>query len=168
MRALLSVATLALVSLAPLAAQDDVRPDREPPGRGIGALAEYLSLTDQQVEELIDIQNRLKAELKAIQQEINAKKHTIKEELDSDVPDANLIGQLMIEIKALNDKKKAVREEFQEPALAVLDDEQQRLLGPLEEALRLARPAAQALRFNLIGPVEDDDRFQGAAQRGRR
>ena len=116
----------------------------------MGALAQYLSLSPAQSEELHILQDRYIEEIKAIQEEIREKKSRIQAELQSEFPDANLIGQLVIEIKKLNDEKMAVKAKFNEPALAILDAEQVRLLGPLKVALRLIRVARQAVHFNLI------------------
>lgn len=116
----------------------------------LGALAQYLNLSASQVEELQTLQNRFVEEIKTIQAEIREKKARIQAELQSEFPDANLIGQLVIEIKKLNEKKMTVKGEYNEPALAILNPEQVRLLGPLKMALRLIRVARQAVHFNLI------------------
>ncbi|MDA0205472.1 MAG: hypothetical protein O2795_09020 [Acidobacteria bacterium] len=131
------------------------------PSDSFGALAQYLNLSAEQTEELQTLQNRFVEEIKAIQEEIREKKARIKAELKSEFPDANLIGQLMIEIKALNEKKKAVKAEFNEPALAILEPEQVRLLGPLKVALRLIRVARQAVHFNLIVWGDDGEPDDG-------
>lgn len=116
----------------------------------LGALAQYLNLSASQAEELQGLQSRFLEEIKLIQEEIREKRARIQSELQSEFPDANLIGQLMIEIKKLNEKKMTVKGQYNEPALAILNPEQVRLLGPLKLALRLVRVARQAVRFNLI------------------
>jgi DNA repair exonuclease SbcCD ATPase subunit len=119
-------------------------------GDSLGALAQYLNLSPSQTEELQTLQNRYIEEIQAIQEEIREKKARIKAELQSEFPDANLIGQLMIDIKKLNEEKMTVKAKYNEPALAILRPEQVRLLGPLKTALRLIRVARQAVHFNLI------------------
>lgn len=128
------------------------------PGPAIGALAEYLNLSAPQAEELQTLQNRFVEEIKAIQEEIREKRMRIQAELQNEFPDANLIGQLLIEIKKLNEKKKTVKGQYNEPALAILNPEQVRLLGPLQMALRLIRVARQAVHFNLIVWGDDGER----------
>src|SRR5690606_7212490 len=86
----------------------------------LGALAQYLNLSASQAEELQALQSRFVEEIKSIQEEIREKRARIQAELQSEFPDANLIGQLMIEIKKLNEKKMTVKGQYNEPALAIL------------------------------------------------
>ena len=155
----LSCIAAIILCVSTLGAQDGPS-DR---GNNIGALANYLELNEEQTAGLLALQARFIEEVKGIQEEIRAKKARIKSELNSEFPDANLIGQLMIEIKALNDQKLTIRAELNEPALALLNDDQLRALGPLKRAIRLARPAGQAVHFHLIvkgdGPDSDDEIF---------
>jgi Skp family chaperone for outer membrane proteins len=143
MNKVLSCIAATILCASALGAQDG-------PGGSLGALAQYLNLSAAQAEELQTLQNRFVEEIKGIQEEIREKKARIQAELQSEFPDANLIGQLMIEIKKLNEKKMAVKAQYNEPALAILNAEQVRLLGPLKMALRLIRVARQAVHFNLI------------------
>jgi hypothetical protein len=126
----------------------------------LGALAQYLNLSPSQTEELQTLQNRFVEEIQAIQEEIREKKARIQAELQNEFPNANVIGQLMIEIKKLNDEKMTVKGKYNEPALAILTSGQVRALGPLKMALRSMRVARQAVHFNLIvwgddGETED-------------
>ena len=143
MNKVLSCIAATILCASALGAQDR-------PGDAIGALAQYLSLSEAQAEELRTLQSRFVEEIKTIQEEIREKRARIEAELRSEFPDANLIGQLMIEIKQLNEKKMTVKARYNEPALAILNPAQVRLLGPLKMALRLIRVARQAVHFNLI------------------
>ncbi len=143
MNKVLSCIAATILCASALGAQDR-------PSDSLGALAQYLNLSPSQSEELQTLQGRFVEEIKTIQEEIREKKARIKAELQNEFPDANLIGQLMIEIKKLNEEKMTVKGKYNEPALAILNPEQVRLLGPLKMALRLIRVARQAVHFNLI------------------
>ncbi len=147
-----------ILCISTLAAQD-IAADGDGPRNNIGALANFLELTEVQTGELLALQETFIEGVKVIQQEIKEKKQGVQSELHSEFPDANLIGQLMIEIQELNQQKKALKAEFNEPALTILTEEQVRRLGPLRRALRLERPAGQAVQFHLIvlGDRPDSD-----------
>lgn len=149
MNKVLSCVAGAILCVSALGAQEGVL-DRGMPRNAMGALTEYLNLSSEQAAELQTLQARFAEEIKGIQQQIQDKRARIKAELQSEFPNANLIGQLLIEIKQLNETKKTIKAEFNTPALAVLNPEQIRLLGPLKVALRLIRSARQAVHFNLI------------------
>lgn len=155
MRSLMTLACAAILCTASTLAQTDDGRDRGRDGRI--ALEVYLDLTEEQSEELATIRSALGEDLRALQRQIGEKRRQIKDELNSDVPDANLIGQLTIEIKGLNEDQRAAREESRPLSLAVLDDRQVELLRPLEVAIRLERPARQAVRVNLIGRPFGED-----------
>ncbi len=154
----LSCIAAIILCISTLAAQD-VAADGDGPRNNIGALTNFLELTEVQTGELLALQVTFIEGVKVIQQKIKEKKQGVQSELHSEFPDANLIGQLMIEIQDLNQQKKALKAEFNEPALAILTEEQVRRLGPLKRALRLARPAGQAVHFHLIigGDRPDSD-----------
>lgn len=143
MNKVLSCIAATILCVSTLGAQDRA-------GGSLGALAQYLNLSASQAEELQTLQKRFIEEIKTIQEEIREKKARIGTELQNEFPDANLIGQLMIEIKKLNEKKMTVKGQYNEPAMAILNPEQVRLLEPLKMALRLIRVARQAVHFNLI------------------
>lgn len=148
MNKVLSCIAATILCASALGAQDR-------PSDSLGALAQYLNLSPSQSEELQTLQNRFVEEIKGIQEEIREKRARIKSELQSEFPDANLIGQLMIDIKKLQEEKLTVKGEYNEPALALLSPEQVRLLGPLKMALRLIRVARHAVHFNLIVWADD-------------
>ena len=156
MKKALSCIAAFILCISTLAAQD-VAPERDGPRNNIGALANFLDLTEVQTGELLALQATFIEGVKVIQQEIKEKKQRVQSALHSEFPDANLIGQLMIEIQDLNQQKKALKAEFNEPALAILTEEQVRRLGPLRRALRLKRPAGQAVHFHLIVPGDRPD-----------
>lgn len=154
MNKVLSCIAATILCVSALGAQDR-------PGDSLGALAQYLNLSPSQTEVLQTLQNRFVEEIKTIQEQIREKKARIKTELQNEFPDANLIGQLMIEIKHLNEEKLTVKGKYNEPALAILNPEQVRLLGPLKMALRLIRIARQAVHFNLIVWGDDGETDEG-------
>jgi Spy/CpxP family protein refolding chaperone len=143
MNKVLSCIAATILCVSTLGAQDG-------PGDTIGALAHYLNLSEAQAQELQTLQDRYVEEIKAIQEQIREKKARIQAELQNEFPDANLIGQLVIEINELNKEKMTVKAKYNGPALAILQPEQVRLLEPLKMALRLIRVARQAVHFNLV------------------
>ena len=163
MRNLWTLALVVFVCLAPAFAQEPTTDERPGPI----ALIEYLGLTQDQLEALAEIQAKIHEESQPILEEIKAKRREIYEAMQQDPPDTNLIGMLTVEIEELLADLKAVRDEYHDDAVAVLDADQELLLAELAQALELQNEARQAVALNLLGGAGLLDRFRDRLRRRR-
>ena len=163
MRNLWTLALLVFVCLAPASAQE---PTDERPGPL--ALIEYLGLTPEEIEALAEIQAVIHEESQPILEEIRAKRGELREAMQQDPPDTNLIGMLTMEIEELLAELKAVRVEYHDDSVAVLNAEQQMLLAELAQALALQDEARQAVGLNLLSGAGLLDGFRDRLRHRRR
>jgi Spy/CpxP family protein refolding chaperone len=161
------VIALAMVVAAPLSAQGWLGPRggaawgagpgwaaaaQNPPAPA--ALKEALGLSDQQMQQLLDLRKQTAEANRTVVEQIRSKRLELAALMQSANPDPAKAGQLMVDIKKLEDQRKARVEEFRTRALALLTAEQKQKLADLEKALTLAPAARQAAGLGLIAPPQ--------------
>ena len=148
---------LTLVALAACAAAQTVvapiipSPVPVPVTPALSDLQKYLNLTDPQVTSLESIMQQQQQAQSQIYQQISQKQQALETLLESVNPDPRSVGQLTIDIQAL--QKQAANqsaEPYHTQALAVLNPAQTNLLAALSNAFALQTPAWQAVTVNLI------------------
>ncbi len=120
-----------------------------PPAPSLDALKQYLNLTDQQVQQLLDLRRQEAEAVRAIREQILTKRQTLREKLQAGAP-AQEIGTLNLEIHQLHQQVLTIHEQYHQKALAILDASQQQKLAQLEEAARLMPAIGQARALGLI------------------
>lgn len=144
---------LMVVALAlPVMAQEDPGADHPIFGRAQEAVARFLQLEPDQVDQWnILIANHhavvepLRADLRAARQELRAL-------LDADPPDPTAIGEKVLEIEGLNEAIRAAHLDYVAGFEALLDEEQLGRLGFIRRAER-AEPLFPAFRaVDLLPP----------------
>lgn len=171
---LLSAASLVLV--AGLTAQNgprrpgggdgDGRPDRGP---RIEQLAEFLELSPEQVQELGAVMQSRAEAMRENMQMIREKQRAANEEMKSENPDPTLIGQLLLEARALQGAVRDRNDEFVAAAQDVLDDIQRAKLSSLERMVPFQAEIRQAQMLGLLANEEGNFRLGGGfAGPGRR
>jgi Spy/CpxP family protein refolding chaperone len=123
------------------------------------ALKTALGLTDAQVQQLRDLRKLQADAAKPIMDEIRGKRQAVADAMKSATPDSTLIGQLMVDIRKLNDSLKGLRADREAKALAILTPDQKTKLTALQDAQKLMPAVAQATALGLLAPP------QGAAGR---
>lgn len=129
------------------------------------ALKEALGLTDQQMQQLLDLRKQAADDNRSVAEQIRARRQELASLMQSANPDPARAGQLLIEIKKLEEQRRARLEEFRTKALAVLNAEQKQKLTELEKALSLGPAARQAVRLGLILPPQGAPGMMGAPGR---
>ncbi len=129
-------------------------------------LKEILGLTDEQVQQLRDINTALAEAVQPDKEQIRTLQSQLRAELASDAPNAAVIGQLELDLRNLMDQIAATRSDYVDEARAVLTPGQVAVLASLEQALALAVPARQAMTLNLI--ESDGVAGFGGGHRGQR
>jgi Spy/CpxP family protein refolding chaperone len=153
---LLTIRALALAAVAAMAlpAQETVIGTMpEIPARNYTELKAYLSLSDAQLQSLMEVQSRKSAAEQAIWEQIAKKQETINSLLQANSTDVVQIGQLMVDINRLQKQVPSGSEPYRSQALNALTPNQRTKLAPLALALQLQTTAYQASFFSLIdGP----------------
>lgn len=118
------------------------------------ALKDALGLTDQQVQQLIDMRKQVAESNKSLAEQIQAKRQEIANLMNSANPDPAKIGQLHLDIRKLQEQRLARLEQLRTQALTVLTAEQKQKLADLEKTLASARAARQAAALGLVAPPQ--------------
>lgn len=137
-----------------LCGQDAVITVPAEPGIGLvspyAEIKTYLSLTDQQLTALQEVQRSRQQADEAIYKQINDKQVQLSQLLNANSTDALAIGRLMVEINNLRRQVPTNQGPYRENAVKVLTPPQVAKLPALVQALQLSRPAWEATSLNLI------------------
>ncbi|MCC7174879.1 MAG: periplasmic heavy metal sensor [Bryobacterales bacterium] len=144
-------ATVLLAQTPPGAARS--APERAP---GIAAVKAYLRLSDQQVEQLIQLRREEQQFVQPIREQIRAKAQDLRTLMESGSPDPASVGRLVLALRDLRKQAAGAAATYHEKALAVLDSVQkEKLENLLKAADRTAgtRRAVNGARLlNLLPP----------------
>ncbi|MGC8759635.1 MAG: Spy/CpxP family protein refolding chaperone [Bryobacteraceae bacterium] len=127
------------------------------------ALKEYLGLTDQQVQQLLDLRRQAAEDNRGVVEQIRAKRQELATLMQTANPDPAKAGQLLVDIRKLEDQRRARLDEFRTKALGLLTAEQKQKLAELEKALTLGPAARQAVGLGLIAPPRQGAGMMGGA-----
>lgn len=155
----------AIVALTLLAVSAWAQP-AAPPQPGIPQLKAYLTLTDAQVQALQTIQSQLRTSTSAIRQQIADKQTALSTNLAAGGASAAALGQLMLDIQALQKQISDAQAAAQPQAVAVLTPAQQTLLQALVAAAKLQPDIREAEMIGLIAPAPGAGGPGGPAGRG--
>ncbi len=92
----------------------------------------FLELTEDQQASAREIFEGQRPQREALHQEMRENRQLVRESLESDQPDALLVGELMIEGQALKKRSRALREESKKALESILSDEQKQKLELFE------------------------------------
>ncbi len=104
---------------------------RHGPG-GFRGPGRFLELTEDQQAAAREIFEGQRPQREALHQEMRENRQLVRESLESDQPDALLVGELMIEGQALKKRSRALREESKKALESILSDEQKQKLELFE------------------------------------
>ncbi len=117
------------------------------------------------MQQLLDLRKQAAEDNRTVAQQIRAKRQELASLMQAANPDAAKAGQLLVDIKKLEDQRRAKLEEFRTKALALLTAEQKQKLAELEKALSLGPAARQAAGLGLIVPPQGAPGWLGAPGR---
>jgi Spy/CpxP family protein refolding chaperone len=147
--------TMILLSGLGFAQQGDTAETRPQKSRAaFDALKDYLSLSQEQLNDLDAVRTSVRDELEPIRREAGEKARALRDAMKKDPIDPQVVSGLRAEIKALRDKMEAKQAEVGAKARKVLTAEQLSKLEQLQEALKLQAAARQAIALRLIEPPE--------------
>ena len=142
------------------------RGDREN-GAQFEAVQEALQLSPEQIQQLQDINAAFREAAQSDREQIRTLQTQLRDEFQSDNPNAAVIGQIQLDIRNLQSQIADKKSEFSQQAQAVLTPEQAAALWVLEQALAALPAARQAVVLNLIGNQESGG-FSANRQPSRR
>jgi Spy/CpxP family protein refolding chaperone len=94
-------------------------------------LRRILDLSEEQIEEVKLLKEMVKATVEPLNEERRVLREQLKAAMDTDTPDALLVGQLVIYSRNVSEDIQAVRESFADSFKTILTDEQiAKLEGP--------------------------------------
>ncbi len=121
-----------------------------PPVPVYTALKTYLDLSDTQMQTLQTVQNSRNQATQEIYSQINAKNRTLYSMLNSESGTAAALGQLLLDVHALQKQLPLAASPYKPQALNVLTDAQKAKLPALSQAMQLQTAAWQAISLLLI------------------
>lgn len=132
-------------------------PHRGRPGGGAfgtDQIKAYLGLSDQQLQDLANVQTALRETAAPLVQQIREKVKALSEALHQDPVDSALVSQLKADLAALRDQESALRAQYRVHAQNVLSAEQKSKLEALQQVLQLMTAAREATGLNLLDAPE--------------
>ena len=125
---------------------------------GVAAVKTYLGLSDQQVQQLVELRREEQQLLQPIRERIREKAQALRAARQAATPDPTTVGQLMLDLQNLRKEVTAINEGYHAKALAMLDSAQKEKLDDLVAAARRAergRPIVRgATLLNLLSAPE--------------
>ncbi len=114
-------------------------------------LRRVLDLTDEQIEEVGLLKEVVQAAVEPLVEERRALREQLRAAMDVEIPDALLVGDLIISSRNIGEDIQAARESFADSFRVILTDEQ---IAKLEE-LQGRRGSGRGHRRGQRGPGED-------------
>ena len=124
----------------------------------IQALQSAIGLSDQQVQQMVQLRKDERQALQSVRQQAREKREALQAARQSANPDPATVGQLVLDLQKLTEQLQSANQDYHNRALAVLDATQQGKLQDLQKSApgtagdRRVLMAARAL--NLILPLQ--------------
>lgn len=118
----------------------------------IRVVSAFLQLTEEQVNNLIILREDLHSTVAPLVEANKALTEDLKAELAKDEPDADYVGELVIEIHFNKIQIKEAHMAYVTDFSALLDDTQMRKYGAIKMAVRLQKVIPAFEKLGLIGP----------------
>lgn len=120
-------------------------------GPGVAAVKSALGLSDQQVQQLVQLRKDEQQALQPTREKMREKRQALMTERQAANPNPTAIGQLVIDIQGLQKQIQTANQASHVQALAVLDDAQKAKLKELDQTARTERAAIRgAEMLNLL------------------
>ncbi|MCG6926076.1 MAG: Spy/CpxP family protein refolding chaperone [Acidobacteria bacterium] len=120
--------------------------------RGFRGPAGVLDLTEEQQAGARDIFERQRPEMEALREQMRENRKALRDSLESGGADPCVVGEIVLEGHALQEKGRALRERSREAFAGLLNAEQKKSLETLEAARALVGPNG---RGDMMGPRGD-------------
>jgi len=133
------------------------------PGRpALEAVKAALELSDQQVQQLVQLRKEEQEILQPLRQQVQEKRKALREAREAANPNPAAVGQAVLDLQKLTGQIRTVNETYHTKALSLLDATQKEKLQTLEQAterVMRARQAANGARvLNLLLPPDRGQR----------
>ena len=120
---------------------------------GLAAVKGTLGLSDQQVQQLVQLRKDEQQALQPVREHMREKRQAFQAARQAANPDPAVIGQLVIDMQGLQKQVQTANLDYHNRALALLDSPQQTKLKELDQAARTERAAIRgATVLNLLLP----------------
>jgi hypothetical protein len=160
LRTLSSLVVLAIAVAAPPAVAQSV--DGPFVDEAFDAVVRFLDLDTAQVDVFVTLLDDRSLAADPLRADLEAVEQALREEIESDAPDATTIGDLVLERHALHEALADVQRTFVDAFVAMLGEDQSQRLDLIRAAKRV-RPVIPAFeRFGLLlppAPPEESELF---------
>jgi len=120
----------------------------------LGAVKTFLSLSDTQVQQLVQLRREERDSLQPVRQQMKDKAQALQQARQSASPDPAMVGQLVLDMQKLREQARTMNGDYRNRALGVLDATQKEKIENLQKAAkrmaRTRRVAAGASALNLL------------------
>jgi Spy/CpxP family protein refolding chaperone len=116
------------------------------------SLREYLSLTDQQQQDLEKLQVQAREKARASVEKLEEKQRALRTQLANGNANPLTVGKLVIELELAKNNAEEVSSQLRSQALTMLTDLQKAKLEALDEARKLQPVAREAVGMFLLAP----------------
>jgi len=166
-RFLLGLSVAVLLAPAAPGAETARRGARRAP---LAAAKTFLGLSDQQVEQLVQLRRDERQALQPVRQQMKDKAQALQQLRQSTNPDPAAVGQLVLDMQKLREQARTVDGDYHKRALDILDATQREKVQNLQNAAqrmaRTRRVVGGAAALNLLErPKAGAGQLRGGAMR---
>ncbi len=156
-----------LLGLSAAVALAQTAPSQRAP---VGAVKTFLSLSDQQVQQLVQLRRDERQALQPVRQQMKDKAQALQQLHQSANPDPTAVGQLVLDVQKLREQVRTVDGDYHKRALDILDATQREKVQNLQNAAqrmaRTRRVVGGAAALNLLErPKAGAGQLRGGAMR---
>ncbi|OFV99331.1 MAG: hypothetical protein A3F68_06890 [Acidobacteria bacterium RIFCSPLOWO2_12_FULL_54_10] len=145
---------MAFILLAGGMAQAQDPPNPPSPERRGEAVKKILDLTDQQLQQLLDLQVSQRTNNRELMSQMRELQKQMRELMKSENPDPAQLGALALQRRELQEKIKADHDALHDQALALLTTAQKEKVEQIQKAVELARQARPLAGLGLFEAPE--------------
>ncbi len=124
----------------------------------IKALQAAIGLSDQQVQQLVQLRKEERQALQPVRQQVRDKREALRTARQAANPDPTTVGQLVLDVQKLTEQIQSANQGYHNRALGVLDATQQSKLQDLQKSVQAGtgdrRVLMAARALNLLSPPQ--------------
>lgn len=130
------------------------RPDRMGMGGSLDAVKSALSLSGAQLDQIKQLRKNAFTANETLRSQMREKQQSLRSAMKAENPDGAAIAAALRDLQSLRTQMKTQHDDLAKATKAVLTPQQASQLASLEQAMKLAPAARQAVALGLITPPD--------------